>query len=113
MPEIENCIFCKIVKGSIPAEKVLETEKILVFKDISSKAPVHLLAIPKEHVADLKGISILGKDLFETIAKVSEVAGINSTGFRVVMNQGQDAGQEIEHIHFHILGGRKLLWPPG
>lgn len=108
-----TCIFCRIASGSIPADKVLETDDAVVFRDISPKAPVHLLAIPKRHAATLAEATSLAGPLLDAIARSAKSAGVQETGYRVVLNQGADAGQEVEHIHFHVLGGRKLSWPPG
>lgn len=108
-----DCIFCKIASGQIPAQKVHESDDVIVFRDISPKAPTHLLAIPKRHVKGLAELHGLESGLFEAIAKAAAVEKIAAGGFRVVLNQGADAGQEVEHLHFHILGGRPLSWPPG
>lgn len=109
----ENCIFCRIVSGEIPTEKVHETESVVVFRDLRPKAPQHFLVIPKEHLTSLAELSGWECDIFEAAAAVAAANGIDRSGYRVVLNQGEDAGQEVPHIHFHILGGRKLAWPPG
>lgn len=109
----ENCIFCKIANGTIPANKVYESDDVIVFRDINPKAPTHLLAIPKRHVNGLKELRGLESAFFAAIAEVADGENIASSGFRVVLNQGAYAGQEVEHLHFHILGGRQLSWPPG
>lgn len=108
----ENCVFCKIVKGEIPSEKVYEDEEILAFKDIQPAAPIHILVIPKKHIAMLTDIEetesyLIGK-IYKTINKIAEEQGFAKQGFRVIANCGKDAGQEVMHIHFHILGGKVL-----
>lgn len=108
----ENCIFCKIVKGEIPAQKVYEDNKVLAFRDINPAAPVHILIIPKKHIENILKIKkedteILA-DIFESIKKIAKEAGIEEDGFRLISNCGKDAGQEVMHLHFHILAGGKL-----
>lgn len=108
-----NCIFCKIVKGEIPSSKVYEDEKMLVFKDIEPKAKVHLLAIPKTH---FKLLSEMDAERAETVKymleKIPHIAAENNcgNGYRLVINQGEDAGQTVFHLHMHILGGEQLPW---
>jgi histidine triad (HIT) family protein len=112
-----DCIFCKIVNGSIPSEKVYEDDLILAFKDINPAAPVHIVIVPKEHIASVMEIKNEHKNLIGHIyIKAQKIAienGISETGFRIVNNCGQDGGQSVNHIHFHLLGGRSLQWPPG
>ncbi|MCP4049205.1 MAG: histidine triad nucleotide-binding protein [bacterium] len=114
---MNDCLFCKIVQGDIPAEKVFENDNVLAFKDINPQAPVHILVIPKNHYADISVLyneeAALIVDIFEAVKKVTEKLYIDDSGFRVVVNKGTDAGQLVNHIHFHVLGGRKLEWPPG
>lgn len=112
-----GCIFCDIVSGKIPAKKVYEDEKILAFDDIVPQAPVHVLVIPKKHIG---GIAEAGDKDSETVAGIfkviNEVASkkkIADSGFRVVVNHGSNAGQAVPHLHFHVLGGRVMEWPPG
>jgi len=110
-----DCIFCKIVRKEIPSEIVYEGAKVLAFKDIAPQAPVHILVIPKEHYAtfsEVKDFSEIG-DLFWVINHVATKEGLDKNGFRVVVNQGKAAGQEVPHLHFHLLGGRDFSWPPG
>jgi histidine triad (HIT) family protein len=111
-----DCLFCKIVQGSIPSKKVYEDERVLVFEDIDPKAPVHLIAIPKEHIASAAKItpqnSFLAAHIFEVIGKLALREDFKG-GFRIVTNVGVDGGQTVEHLHFHILAGRSLAWPPG
>ncbi len=109
---MDNCLFCKIVRGEIPSTKVYENDKVYAFRDINPQAPVHILVIPKEHMANIlegvakkNGIMI---DLTEAIAEIVKQEGIDETGFRVVSNCGKDGAQSVEHLHFHILGGRQL-----
>ncbi|EYE88117.1 HIT family hydrolase [Fervidicella metallireducens AeB] len=112
-----DCIFCKIVDGAIPAKKVYEDEKILAFYDISPAAPVHILVIPKEHiesVVDLRKENVeIVSYIFEKIRTIAKDFNLDESGFRVVTNCGDDAGQTVKHLHFHILGGRTMQWPPG
>lgn len=108
-----DCLFCKIVDGSIPSSKVYEDDKMLVFKDIEPKAKVHLLAVPKRHFkllseADEEGREIL-KHIFEKIPGIAAQCGCGN-GYRLVINQGEDAGQTVFHLHIHILGGQPLEW---
>lgn len=108
---MEDCLFCKIVKGEIPSEKVYEDEEILAFRDIHPKAPVHILVIPKKHIASAKEIEIedealIGK-IYTAIKKIAQKEGLKN-GYRIVNNCGEDGGQEVMHLHFHLLGGKKL-----
>lgn len=108
---MENCIFCKIAAGQIPSTKVYEDEQVLAFRDIAPMAPTHILVIPKAHIESVAGItaenSAVVAHIFQVIAKVAEAEGLEG-GYRVVSNCGADAGQTVPHLHFHILGGRKL-----
>lgn len=108
---MSDCIFCKIVKGEIPSKKVYEDDMILAFEDISPMAPVHVLVIPKEHISSAAEItpenSSLISRIFEVIPKIAEEKGCKD-GFRIVSNVGEDAGQTVKHLHFHILGGAVL-----
>ncbi|MBV1821150.1 histidine triad nucleotide-binding protein [Clostridium cochlearium] len=114
---MENCIFCKIIKGEIPSEKVYEDELILAFKDISPAAPAHVLVVPKKHIKSLNELSKEDSAIIAHIyIKVKELAkklDIDEKGYRVVTNCGEQGGQTVDHIHFHLLGGRNLQWPPG
>jgi len=112
-------IFAKIIRKEIPAQIVFESETVLAFKDINPKAPVHVLIIPKlmdlESARDIsseKHSKILG-DMFDAANIAAKELGIFESGFRLVLNSGEDSGQEVPHIHMHLLGGRKLNWPPG
>lgn len=112
-----ECIFCKIIKKELKSDIVFENDDILAFRDISPQAPVHLLIIPKRHIQDLNEASEQDSKLLADILMVArELAikeGINESGYRLNLNVGQDAGQAVAHIHFHLLGGRKFTWPPG
>ena len=109
---MEDCVFCKIVKGEIPSKKVYEDDEILAFYDINPIAKVHVLVIPKMHIKSLQELKEENKDLlfhlFEKINEVAKIVGVDKTGFRVISNVGEDAGQAVKHLHFHILGGEKL-----
>ena len=110
----ENCIFCKIVKGEIPAEKVYSDENVVVFKDISPQAPIHWLIIPVLHVQDFSeaaGVEGLLETMGKVIRDLAKKEGIES--YRLVANTGKEAGQEVFHFHLHLLSGRKMEWPPG
>ncbi len=109
---MDNCLFCKIVKGEIPSTKVYEDNEILAFKDINPAAPVHILVIPKKHIASLidmqKEDEILVGKIYTVINKIAEEQGVKENGFRVIVNCGRDAGQEVMHLHFHLIAGTKL-----
>ena len=108
---MENCIFCKIIKGDIPSTKVYEDETVLAFRDIAPQAPTHILVIPKVHIEDCNGISAensaIVARIFEVIPQIAKEEGLTN-GYRVVSNCGADAGQTVQHLHFHILGGKAL-----
>ncbi|MEJ2482554.1 MAG: histidine triad nucleotide-binding protein [Gemmatimonadota bacterium] len=111
-----DCLFCRIAAGEIPAEIVAEGETWLAFRDIQPQAPVHLLVIPREHVenaADLSSNPDLGGQLLQAVAETARQEGLHEEGFRVVTNVGERAGQSVMHLHFHLLGGRRMHWPPG
>ena len=111
---MENCLFCRIAAGEIPSNKVYEDEKVLAFRDIDPQAPVHVLLIPKQHFAN-----ILEADpetiayMHGVIVRIVKELGIAESGFRVVINTGEDGQQTVRHLHVHILGGRSMQWPPG
>lgn len=108
---MENCLFCKIIRGEIPSTKVYEDEQILAFRDIAPQAPTHILVIPKAHIGAVAELNEENAQvvahIFATIAHIAEQEGLVN-GYRVVSNCGQDAGQTVGHLHFHILGGREL-----
>ena len=112
-----DCIFCKIANKEIPSEIVYEDDFVVSFKDLDPKAPVHVLIIPKKHYGSALEINdenceIVGH-VFSAAAKIAKKLGIDTNGFRIVNNCGSDGGQTVGHIHFHLLGGRNLGWPPG
>lgn len=109
---MEDCLFCKIVEGKVPSEKVYEDENILAFKDINPVAPVHILVIPKKHINSAIDIkpedeNLIGK-IYMTINKIAEEQGFKNSGFRIIVNCGKDGGQEVMHLHFHVIAGRRL-----
>ena len=108
---MENCLFCKIAAGIIPSTKVYEDELVYAFRDIAPQAPTHILVIPKAHIPSVNGItaenSAVVAHIFEVIPQIAKAEGLEG-GYRVVSNCGDDAGQTVKHLHFHILGGRKL-----
>ena len=115
--ETANCLFCRIGRGEIPADIVHEDDLVLAFRDINPKAPTHLLVIPRRHVksaADLheSDAEMLGR-LFGVAAQLARDAGIADRGYRLVTNSGPAAGQSVDHLHFHLMGGRSMGWPPG
>jgi len=116
-PLAGDCLFCRIVRKEIPAKILFENERLLAFEDIRPKAPVHALVIPKDHFASLNDAPDgAGALLGEILLRAREIArekGIGESGYRIVLNTARDSGQEVLHIHFHILGGRRLAWPPG
>jgi histidine triad (HIT) family protein len=114
---MDNCLFCRIVNKEIPAKIVYEDGKMLAFEDIRPQAPVHLLLIPKPHFASLNEApegaeTLLGELLFRA-REIAHERGIGASGYRIVLNTARDSGQEVLHIHFHLLGGRRMEWPPG
>ncbi|MDF2591871.1 MAG: histidine triad nucleotide-binding protein [Clostridia bacterium] len=114
---MSNCIFCKIINGEIPCNKVYEDDKILAFKDINPVAPIHIVVIPKQHVQSILDLDentvSITIDVFNAINKIVRLLDIDKDGFRVVANTGINGGQTVSHLHYHILGGRSLQWPPG
>ena len=110
-----DCIFCRIVRGEIDAAVVHDEDDVLAFEDINSKAPVHVLVIPRQHVANLEEIRALPdtvvKRLFEVASEVAEKLGVTEGGYAVRINNGRDAGQEVFHLHLHVMGGKKLGMP--
>jgi histidine triad (HIT) family protein len=116
MSTVADCLFCKISSGVIPADVVLESDKAIAFRDIDPKAPTHVLVIPKDHFADVTDLMSndpnLAIEILTLATKVAEHEGL-AKGYRIVTNNGEDAGQSVAHVHFHVLGGRSLSWPPG
>ena len=112
-----DCLFCKMVSGQIKPNTVYEDSDVLAFKDINPQAPVHVLVIPKKHIATLNDLDtghteLMGK-LIKTAVQIAKESGIAESGYRTVMNCNADAGQSVFHIHLHLLGGRSMRWPPG
>lgn len=111
-----DCLFCKIIAGEIPSQKVYEDDKVLAFKDIDPKAPFHVIVIPKVHIASAEDITPENSNyisaIFEAISKIAKENNLQK-GFRIVNNCGEDGGQTVGHIHFHLLARRNLAWPPG
>ena len=110
-----DCIFCKIVSGEIPAQIVYENENIIAFNDINPAAPEHILIVPKKHIADIDQISSEDKDftaaMFEAARETAKIKNLSADGYRLIINNGSAAGQEVPHLHMHILGGKKSLGP--
>lgn len=112
---MSDCLFCKIVNGEIKPETVYETERILAFRDINPQAPTHVLVIPKQHIAtlnDLQDTSMAG-ELLLAAKTIAGMEGLAEDGYRTVINCNTGGGQEVYHIHLHVLGGRQMTWPPG
>jgi histidine triad (HIT) family protein len=120
---VADCLFCRLVAGEVPSARVVETDTTLAFRDINPQAPVHVLVIPKDHVSHVQAVTadhgaLLG-ELFATIREVAVAEGLADQGgtgepaYRVVANVGAAAGMSVPHLHFHVLGGRRLAWPPG
>ena len=111
----DNCLFCKIIQGDIPADKLYEDDEVLAFRDIAPAAPVHFLVIPKKHISGPSAVAEEDEQLIGKLVRVgklvAEKEGIDN--FRLVLNNGAEAGQTVFHIHMHVMGGRSLNWPPG
>ena len=112
-----DCVFCKIIAGEIPADFLHNDALVVAIRDITPKAPTHLLLIPREHVVSAADLTdshgpMLGR-LFAVAANLARETGVAETGFRLVTNAGKGAGQSVPHLHFHLLGGRSMRWPPG
>ncbi|RPJ01860.1 MAG: histidine triad nucleotide-binding protein [Candidatus Aminicenantes bacterium] len=116
-PPAADCVFCRIVRGEIPAKLLFETGSVIAFDDLRPQAPVHVLVIPKAHFASLNDVPEGSEDLLGELLVAARRAarekGVAETGYRVVLNTARDSGQDVLHIHFHVLGGRRLGWPPG
>ena len=114
---MNECLFCKMVSGVIPCDKVHENEYVLAFRDIDPKAPTHILIIPKKHITTLNEINKSDQDLLGelllTAKKIAKDEGIDTSGYRTVFNCNSDGGQTVFHIHMHLFGGRPMAWPPG
>jgi histidine triad (HIT) family protein len=110
-----NCLFCKMVAGVIKPDVVFEDDTVLAFRDINPQAPVHILIIPKVHIATLNDLddSLLAGQLLQTAVKLANQEGLSEDGYRTVFNCNKEGGQEVYHLHLHLLGGRQMTWPPG
>lgn len=112
-----SCLFCRIVAGEVPSERVATTEGVYAFRDISPAAPVHVLLVPRTHIADAAAIAAehagVVAEMFATAHQVAEAEGVAASGYRLVFNVGDDAQNSVGHLHLHLLGGRRLEWPPG
>lgn len=109
---MEDCLFCKIIAGKIPSEKVFENEFVLAFKDIAPAAPVHILVVPKLHIQDTNHITSENisyiSEIYQAIEKIASICNIKESGYRIICNCGKDGMQEVPHLHFHLLGGKQL-----
>jgi histidine triad (HIT) family protein len=114
---VADCLFCQIAAGVVPATKVMESSRTLAFRDINPQAPTHVLVITKEHYPGLAAVARADDGLLDELARlaheVAKAEGIDESGYRVVFNTGPQAGQTVDHVHAHVLGGRALGWPPG
>jgi histidine triad (HIT) family protein len=113
----ETCIFCRIAAGEIPARTAYEDDVVFAFHDIDPRAPVHVLLVPRKHIGSVNDVSaddgeIIGR-LVVAAKRLASELGVQTSGYRLVMNCGDDAGQSVDHIHLHLLGGRPMKWPPG
>jgi histidine triad (HIT) family protein len=114
---MSDCIFCKIIEGTIPSNKVYEDDQVIAFHDIDAQAPVHILVVPKKHISGVNEIeesdaALLGH-IYRVIRDLALQLKIADSGYRVVVNSGRDGQQSVPHLHFHVLGGRMMEWPPG
>lgn len=114
---MNDCLFCKIIAGEVPSKKVYETKNVFAFEDVDPVAPTHILIIPKQHLETMLELSeehrgLIG-DIHLAANHIARIQGIAENGFRIVANCGRDANQTVFHIHFHLIGGRKMEWPPG
>ena len=114
---MNSCLFCGILKGAVKGDIVYQDESVVAFRDINPKAPIHILIVPRKHIATLldleQGDKGLMGDIFYAANRLAREQGVSEDGFRVVLNCGAGAGQSVYHIHFHLLGGRPFTWPPG
>jgi histidine triad (HIT) family protein len=112
-----SCVFCRIVAGEEPAQVLYASETVMAFRDIAGQAPVHVQIIPKEHVASIaeveKSHAGMLADLFQAARQVARAEGVDERGYRLVTNVGREGGQHVYHLHFHLIGGRQMGWPPG
>jgi histidine triad (HIT) family protein len=114
---MSDCLFCTIVAGGIPAEVVLRDDDVLAFRDVNPQAPVHVLVIPTAHHATAADLATadpaLAGRLLQVAGEIAAREGVDGSGYRIVTNTGESAGQSVHHVHFHVMGGRALTWPPG
>jgi histidine triad (HIT) family protein len=114
---MSDCLFCRIVEGKVPANVVYRDDSVVAFRDITPRAPVHILLIPRKHIVSVLDVEpndgVLVGQIFQVAARLAREQGIAESGFRVVVNAGPDAGQSVFHLHYHLLGGRQMGWPPG
>ncbi|MBU5675666.1 histidine triad nucleotide-binding protein [Alkaliphilus sp. MSJ-5] len=115
---MSNCIFCRIIEGEIPSTLVYENEHVIAFEDINPEAPTHLLIVPKKHIPTTMDVmeedgKIIMPEIFAAIGHLARQFDLEQEGFRIVNNCGSNGGQTVNHLHFHLLGGRQLQWPPG
>ena len=114
---MSDCLFCGIIEGRVKGNLVYEDESVVAFKDIVPRAPVHVLIVPRKHIATLVELqrpdNVVIGEIFNVAGRLAQQFGIAQTGYRVVVNCGADAGQTVFHLHFHLLGGRQMGWPPG
>jgi histidine triad (HIT) family protein len=113
-----DCIFCKIAQKKIPSDIVYEDEAVVAFRDLEPQAPFHVLVIPKKHIESILALTAGDRDLIshifvEVVPRLAKKFGVSEKGFRVVANTGEEGGQTVKHLHFHLLGGRSMQWPPG
>lgn len=115
--DMSDCLFCKIVSGEIPCDKLYENDKLIAFRDIDPKAPTHILVIPKKHIRSINELDIsdqnLAGEILLTAKEIAKIENIESSGYRTIFNTNSDGGQTVYHIHMHVMGGRQLHWPPG
>lgn len=112
-----ECIFCKIARAEMKAQVIYSDEDVVAFRDINPQAPTHVLVIPRKHIPSIADcapadLPLLAK-LLQTSAKIADMESVRESGYRLVLNAGEDAGQAVDHLHVHVLGGRKMAWPPG
>jgi len=112
-----DCIFCKIVAGEIPSSRVAEDDSVVAFRDVAPRAPTHILIVPRDHISSADKLretdgGLLGR-IFATAADIARAEGISEAGYRIVTNIGDWGGQSVDHLHFHLMGGRAFSWPPG
>lgn len=113
-----DCLFCKIAEGKIPSDKVYEDESLIAFRDINPQAPQHILIVPRKHIANVAELQTADNELVahifvDVVPMLAKKIGVDEKGFRVVINTGEEGGQTVNHLHIHLIGGRKMTWPPG